>query len=539
MSGKGWTPGGNVEEWSVHAQLSFTPQAGNIVLTANEGPSRDSGYSSEHMSPRGVVGARATCSVTVAGHHTVTLTCSEIPEQVTNPGNTLVPQTLHFCHHPPPEKPHRHFHPHPTPPTPATPSQQAPTGPASPQQVPSGPPTPQQESLPPLPVLKDAASQTSSTNVPQVLQEHTKKRKSRLYGRSPARSKGSPIGSKTAGSSGESDGKKNPRTVHIDVYCTGSESDGSSSSEEEDTNSTPQTVFESSKVKVMHARAHSDSLPHALQRQKRRVLSNSRLDMIPKDGSGSTISTSYPSPRSSLVSNTTGGFSLGSESTISSRISSVNNSSVTTSWKDTDLESTQASLLKSDSFDYENSFDKLRIREKEKAWGSVDRPKRFYKRAAPTNSNSSDSTDEEEEGLAWSFGRYEDIQKRHLKREETVRYQSQTSEAPSKPHSPKQTCMIKQVPSSLRKSGSLSDSEASNIKKLKNGNPTGRPPPAYPFQHWAKAERFGPMVSSLKKPGHHVGPSKNPDCSCDTCRYFFEHICYRNRTRSLGDRSPS
>lgn len=34
-------------------------------------------------------------------------------------------------------------------------------------------------------------------------------------------------------------------------------------------------------------------------------------------------------------------------------------------------------------------------------------------------------------------------------------------------------------------------------------------------------EKFGEIVSSLKKPGHHVGPSKNADCLCDNCRTFF------------------
>lgn len=253
---------------------------------------------------------------------------------------------------------------------------------------------------------------------------------------------------------------------------------------------------------------------------------------MPKEPSGSTISSSYPSPRSSLVSNTTGGFSLASESTLSSRFSSNNASSVATSWKDTDLESTQ-SFLKSDSFDYENSLDRLRIREKERIWGQGERQKRFFKRA-PQADVSSESSDEEE-GLAWSFGRYEELQKRHnLKREDTVRHQRPSDAVHQRPgNSIQHQCLgdspITQVPSALRKSGSLSDSEASNLKRKTS---TGR---SFPFQHWAKAEKFGPLVGSLKKPGHHVGPSKNPDCSCDTCRYYYEHICFRSRTRSLGD----
>lgn len=44
------------------------------------------------------------------------------------------------------------------------------------------------------------------------------------------------------------------------------------------------------------------------------------------------------------------------------------------------------------------------------------------------------------------------------------------------------------------------------------------------------ALKFGPMRSSLK-PDHHVGPSKNPDCSCyNCCRYYNS----RHRSYSIG-----
>jgi hypothetical protein len=34
-------------------------------------------------------------------------------------------------------------------------------------------------------------------------------------------------------------------------------------------------------------------------------------------------------------------------------------------------------------------------------------------------------------------------------------------------------------------------------------------------------EKFGTIVGSFRKPGHHVGPSKNADCLCDNCKSFF------------------
>lgn len=347
--------------------------------------------------------------------------------------------------------------------------------------------------------------------------------------RSPARVKArSPTANKSTASS--SDSKKQPRTVHIDVYCTGSDESSGSTSSEEETTSTPQTVFESTKARIVHTRANSDSLPHALMKQKRRVLSNSTIDGSTLGGdagaSGSTISTSYPSPRSSLVSHR----SLASGSTVSSlRTTNTNHSSTATSWKDTDLESTR-SLLKCDSFDYENSFDRLRIREKEKLWCSPPaRPKPGTKSKDDNDDDdsSSSSSDDSEEGLAWSFGHQEQSSSKqsNVRRENTVRRTSNTTDNLAK------------LPPAIKKSGSLSDSEASMSLRYKRESARKMPysPPSI-FEHNIKAARFGPTVGSLRRPGHHIGPSKNPDCSCDTCKYYFEHVCYRNRTRSLGDR---
>lgn len=60
----------------------------------------------------------------------------------------------------------------------------------------------------------------------------------------------------------QKDGKKPPRTVHIDVYCTGSDGEGDTSSDssmydnriEDESVSTPQTVFESQEMRLQHTR---------------------------------------------------------------------------------------------------------------------------------------------------------------------------------------------------------------------------------------------------------------------------------------------
>lgn len=44
------------------------------------------------------------------------------------------------------------------------------------------------------------------------------------------------------------------------------------------------------------------------------------------------------------------------------------------------------------------------------------------------------------------------------------------------------------------------------------------------------ALKFGPMRSLIKQ-DHHVGPSKNPDCTCFNCRRYFSN---RHRSYSIG-----
>ncbi|KAL1130716.1 hypothetical protein AAG570_011957, partial [Ranatra chinensis] len=289
--------------------------------------------------------------------------------------------------------------------------------------------------------------------------------------------------------SGSGDGKKNPRTVHIDVYCTASES--SSSSDEEGSASSAQTVYETNKTKVVHTRVNSDVLPHALQRQKRRVLSGGSASEFP--GCAMSDGSCYPSQRS-----------LPSESTLDSSLGGLfsDRSTGATSWKDTDLESTKCSemnLAQSDSFEYENSADKLRIKEKEKCWAgktwrSPELERKHMMRQKSTQckeEDESESSDSSEDGteMAWSFGRYEELEKKHgLKREGTVKRitQSLLGNAGLPPRT-----SVK-----LSKSGSLSDTEASPSHKYKkdNSRTVVQPVPQQKFEHFSKAEKFGAIA---------------------------------------------
>lgn len=60
----------------------------------------------------------------------------------------------------------------------------------------------------------------------------------------------------------------------------------------------------------------------------------------------------------------------------------------------------------------------------------------------------------------------------------------------------------------------------------------------YSNDHLALARKFGNVVKTMKKPGHHVGPVRNPTCLCETCKRWTlerEQVQGRGRAFSFGD----
>lgn len=81
--------------------------------------------------------------------------------------------------------------------------------------------------------------------------------------------------------------------------------------------------------------------------------------------------------------------------------------------------------------------------------------------------------------------------------------------------------------------GSFSDCSQSPMYRQQ---PTNSKNSKYVMTQVAKmASMFGPM-RSLVKQDHHVGPSKNPDCSCFNCRRYFNT---RHRSHSIGSEADS
>lgn len=73
-----------------------------------------------------------------------------------------------------------------------------------------------------------------------------------------------------------------------------------------------------------------------------------------------------------------------------------------------------------------------------------------------------------------------------------------------------------------------------NLSSLSSSLKSG----SYSKDHLALARRFGPVVKTMRKPGHHVGPVRNPTCLCETCKRWVldrETVQGRDRAFSFGD----
>lgn len=334
--------------------------------------------------------------------------------------------------------------------------------------------------------------------------------------------------------------------MHIDVYCTGSdeadESDSLTSDEEPQT--LPQTLYENKDVKVTHRRAGYKEVPG---RRKRRI-PNPAIINFRKD-TDEDLSSQYPSAQSSR---TTLLESFGSMPTVSSGLFRSDDT-IATSWKDTENLSvlgSGVSLTQSDSFEYADSLDKQRIKQlenklSEKPWKSPGAERKILLREKIFNDyleshlksfplwkqtsskgSSSDSEESHDSEIGWTFSTDDKLLQETEKNEK---------------------------PSGKNDSGSLSDSTPSTIYRYKRRStlgPFGVKPPSPPppklentimdpltskTECFAKAQLFGPIVGTLRKPGHHVGPAKNPDCTCKSCRWYYEENKGRGRARSVGD----
>lgn len=79
--------------------------------------------------------------------------------------------------------------------------------------------------------------------------------------------------------------------------------------------------------------------------------------------------------------------------------------------------------------------------------------------------------------------------------------------------------------------------ESSNLKDTSPSQSTKKKE-TYSKDHLEIAQKFGSVMRSMRKPGHHVGPVKNPTCLCETCKRWMlerDKVQTRDRAFSFGD----
>ena len=166
-----------------------------------------------------------------------------------------------------------------------------------------------------------------------------------------------------------------------------------------------------------------------------------------------------------------------------------------------------ANITHSDSFEYENSEDRYRIRQMENLWQRqhwrspmAERKLLNFHNRLRCDSDSDNNLSESDHSFVYEIS--------------------------SKPN---ESLFSDSSPSTV-KSYSTKHTDASN--KIKSDeNLFG-----YSEEYLAKARIFGKLICLKRKPGNHIGPVKNPECSCEHCkRWMMEKDIGPEKTLSMGD----
>lgn len=258
-----------------------------------------------------------------------------------------------------------------------------------------------------------------------------------------------------------------------------------------------------------------------------------------REQSDDCISSNYPNSSRSTVRD----FTSSSISSVMAASSSAIPDEYESSWKETDFENSTkaASLCPSDHFDIENWSERLtRSRQtddacKEKRWKTL------------STSIMHDSIEEKETGdpdpcygfasvlstdilptatNAATPSRPIDVQTYHTEPSEQPRQRfggrGKSMELPERSI---------QLRTQTRTNQMWPRPEFQNVDRKR----TPAMLAGYTREHLMRAQKFGSVIESIRKPGHHVGPSKNPDCTCEYCRRWFaqrgDH--FRERASSL------
>lgn len=375
--------------------------------------------------------------------------------------------------------------------------------------------------------------------------------------------------------------------MHIDVYCTGSDLEDTSSNCSEsidepnivemESNSTPQTVYDCNQLKLHHTRvADTQNLPrrivasnqheflqntdygnlreyflsqcdasdevteskqmlfekhvggingarnHNFTKPSRFANSRNRFHLN-REQSDDCISSNYPNSSHSTVRDLT----CSSISSVMAASSSAIHDDLESSWKETDIDNSTkgSSICPSDSFDYDNRCDRWRIRQMDDMWKEKEKRWRMWQTSIMHDSiEEKDAADETNRDYDPN-----DQPEIALKNHQMDHFDSKTQSKPMLGRGKSMEPITKYIQERNARSTQFRRNTESDRRKS--------PPniPGYTREHLLRAQKFGTVIETIRKPGHHVGPAKNPDCQCEYCRRWFAERGdnFRERASSL------
>lgn len=378
--------------------------------------------------------------------------------------------------------------------------------------------------------------------------------------------------------SSKEDSEKRKRTVHIDVYCTGNETSDSSSSGEEFEK--PNLICYAGKnVQITHEEIKNNSiLPRGFQDDKAflKRAAERRCESFrhaPMRMPSLTSSKGYESDDvlSSLYPSQFSSYSALRDSWSSSiSTMALEDSSSATSWKDTISDIDSHRITPCDSIEFSDQEKKrTSFIDKSKTWKSPQTERRHllqnrkikeYMDKHRVDWTSEESNSDDSDVIAWSFLSSDDHTSTIKERKNSPEIANIVHDANSEIRKPSPPSLVKveslilspiasriTSPTSFR-INSPSTSRITSPFTSRVTSPISRVTSPFtsrvtsPFttnhgektDHIIKASVFGRVVAAFKKPGHHIGPAKNPSCSCDHCRRYFEERS-KDRFKSFFD----
>ncbi|XP_058834660.1 uncharacterized protein LOC131691920 [Topomyia yanbarensis] len=395
------------------------------------------------------------------------------------------------------------------------------------------------------------------------------------------------------------DGKKKPRTVHIDVYCTGSDAESSSSSDESSVRSvsssspgsrfdtsyrepavikpttdvTQPTIYESEEMKLRHKRATKHEVPRRLMQHTAEQSTLSTVGSLKRTGShirktvkrSSTKEEIHESkqmllnkilgdqkdagnfPSLEYLRHATSDDNISSNyafSMLSTR-RDITGSSLSSALAELDEaaavnpNTSDKIVAHSDSFEYENSEDRYRIHQMERLWGKQTWKSPSVERKLLEIHNPKRRQISESDNNVSESDHSFVFDSSEVRPHESVHSLNEHSDS---------------SPSTVKSCSNRAPSNADSSKRILHhalltvSNSATFPPRSswspiegYSSEYLALARRFGSLITAKRKPGVHMGPVRNPECQCEHCRRWMleREGGPRDRALSVDVESPS